>query len=214
VRHFTKVVPITGRKADIRGFVRLHLTKAIGVLFLVGFCLAVAVPPAGANSIGYLVTGTFDPTTPITAISAPNVSYSLTFTVDVPLNIVSSTADSFTTTEPLLYSSGALNFTQSANVIFYDTAQGGLFDIELMLGGVNYTWVLFGQQIFSGSTSNPTLISGNFTVDTSNSFFWVPGSMSSYPVGGTVGATPEPASLVLVGSGILVLARLRRKSSR
>jgi hypothetical protein len=192
----------------------LHITKAIGVLFLLGFCLAVAVPPAGANSISYEVTGTYDPTAPITAVSAPSAPFTLTFTVDVPLNIVSSTADSFTTTEPLLFSSGALNFTQSANVIFFNTAQSGLFDIEFMVGGTNYTWVLFGQQLFSGSTSNPTLIYGNFTVDSSKSFFWVPGSMSSFPVSGTVGATPEPASLILVGSGLLALARLRRKSGR
>jgi hypothetical protein len=65
------------------------------------------------------------------------------------------------------------------------------------------------ESIFSGSNANPT-----FTPGTANGFFFEPGKEDEPPATldiQTVAQTPEPSSLVLLGSGLLGFAGVMRR---
>ena len=66
------------------------------------------------------------------------------------------------------------------------------------------------QNIFSGSNANPTFTTGA----ASNGFFFEPGKEDEPPATldiQTVAQTPEPSSLVLLGSGLLGFAGVMRR---
>lgn len=52
-------------------------------------------------------------------------------------------------------------------------------------------WDVLGDQLFSGSLSNPTFISGTPNIDLANSGYQI--------------TTPEPSSLLLLGTGLVGL---------
>lgn len=91
------------------------------------------------------------------------------------------TADSFSLTSVPLIVDGD---SATEDITFYTSSAGG--------GGGGGGARVTGDQLFSGPTSSPTFLSGNFTVGD----FSVMISPASTPV-------PEPASLLLLGTGIL-----------
>jgi len=71
---------------------------------------------------------------------------------------------------------------------FMNASQGGGFEVNIL--GV--TFDLSGAQLFTGTDSSPVMSTGNFSLD--NGWF----KLSASAV-----ATPEPATLLLFGSGLL-----------
>ena len=210
------------------------MPRAINLFVLAAFVLCFGSSNALADSTQYTVTGVFGATTPTTSFSSANSTFTISFVEPdvVPVSQVGPAA--FTTNISVHYStSDGVNQTFPA----YDpsTFQGvaetflnpsltvGMnLDITYIDSSNNiFSWSFFGPQLFSGPTSNPTLTPGTFPVLTG-----VPGSTFTcflvsdpnnlctdvFPLAsGSIAATPEPVSLVLLSSGLLLLIAVARK---
>jgi PEP-CTERM motif len=183
--------------------------------------LLLAVQSAFADSINYFTSATYDSSTPITALSAPNTAFSFSFSIPTAVSISASDPDSFTTTVPITFTLGSMHQTLSGTaIIFYANSLAGGFDIDLTLNGNSYMWEFgAGPQLFIGSTSNPVLLTGSFPFGTGVFAFGLPGAeighLFSPPSGTIVASTPttvpEPSSLTLLGTGIVAIAGAIRK---
>jgi len=183
------------------------------VMFLATFFLA--VNSARADQVQYLVTSTYSAGTQTTAFSAPNATFTFTFTE--PSNVLSS----LVTSVPLEFSLGAgTPVSESGQVQYFDSTGGGLFTISFTDGSGNtYYWDIFGPVIFSGTGAPYTLLTGVFPINgtgmTTSALYLNNTSVLGNFQGGTVTATdisaPEPGSLLLLASGLLSIAFLLRR---
>ena len=124
------------------------------------------------------------------------------------INNVAVTVDGVATNEGILFSD---NLDQ--HIAFADSWLVGS-DAQVEPGlGVSAAFFEEAQNIFSGSTANPT-----FTPGTAEWILLEPGKEDEPPATldiQTVAQTPEPSSFVLLGSGLLGFAGvIRRKLSR
>jgi hypothetical protein len=118
-------------------------------------------------------------------------------------------------------------FSSLASLTFAKAGVGGLFDLEAFPGGGDFEWVFNGDQIFNpGGTGACSAQQGilywsfsdNWGTDFSGSFFFNMNdpTMAGDLTGGSVTGmstvpTPEPSSLLLLGSGFLALGGFARK---
>lgn len=171
---------------------------------------AAAVTPVAANTINYTVAGLYGPTTPTTTLTAPNTAFTLSFSQTVPTNaFLNSVCFNPLGLAPAVYSSQGVTQTFQLDRLFCDAAAGGGFDLAWATGnGLS----LLAAPLFSGTTLNPTLLEGVFPI-------FIPGSVAvinnaGFPLtAGSITASapvPEPATLLLFGSGAALLLRRRR----
>jgi hypothetical protein len=192
--------------------------------------LLLAAQSAFANSINYFTSGAYGSSTPTTALSAPGTTFSISFSLPTAVSISASDADSFTTMVPVTYSLGALTQTLSGTAItFFSNSFAGGFDMGFTLNSNSYVWE-FGaaNQLFSGPTSNPVLLTGSFPYGTGVFAFCASESIAQCEINGIglllsppsgtilastpVSSVPEPSTLSLLGTGIVVITgAIRRK---
>lgn len=205
----------------------------VAVLFVLAL---IAAPASKAGSLtltldnvtpsatAFTISGTYASNVPTTSFSAPNQAYSMTF------NLLTnpSTLSSFTpdTVDGLFLVNADFNFTfggstmnLGAITVEFDTLGGGnlggmIFCLDN--GGTscpsNTDWNIFGTQLFGGSVSNPTFINAPKGVFVSNQSQYVINGFGPFNFGGS--PTPEPAPMLLLGTGLLGIGYLTRRKLR
>lgn len=161
---------------------------------------------AWAGTIDFTANGTYSGTVPSDpTLFLANTNFSFNFAEPSDLTNLNQP------NTPVIYTlDGQSSLAGVGDVTFYDLSTSGLFDIAFD----NYTWEFFGPQIFT------TLPSGDFALETGvfdfsgDELAIGQGSGTGPTTSGTITATPEPASLALLGAGLLLLggASLKRRA--
>lgn len=171
-----------------------------------------------AASISYTVAGSMPAAMPSTSVSEPGADFLLAFTVPLPAAALPGTIPGgFDVAIP----TAALAFggqTVQLNVIlleFFDDADGGGLVLEGTHGADDLTVSLISPQLFTGDLGAPTLITGVFAVDSTDSYTYLQlgGELGPVyaPLGPTsVTAVPEPGGAALLSLGLSFLYRRRR----
>jgi PEP-CTERM motif len=205
------------------------MRKLLTILAILGLAVGISALSARADGVTYTVTSAYASDTSTTAVSAPGATFTFIFTVPSSCPPPASTCSvnagfvDVTGVDVTFSSSTLPGFTALGTVSFVPStigSMGGLFG--LTFPGVNtFDWEFMGPQIFSldptgtvatfltgsfgitGSTGFPSP-SGSFFADLSDPTFTTGGDLTGGSVTGSSSvSTPEPSSLLLLGSGFL-----------
>ena len=211
------------------------MRKLFTIMALLGLAASVSARGARADGVTYTVTSTYASDIPTTAVSAPNESFTFMFTVPSPCSPTSTPPCSNLSigfanfpTMSIEVTSTLPNFPSLATLSFNPSASGGLFDLEAFPGGGDFVWSFVGPQIFNATPNEicagpaGTFCTGSFSImggtGFSASFFFdmndptIAGDLKDgLGTGNPSVPTPEPSSLLLLGSGFLALGGFARK---
>jgi hypothetical protein len=184
--------------------------------------------PASADLLQVAVSGTFDGSAPVSDISAPNVTWEITFDIDSQPSVVDAEPDDFeASVSNVVFDLNGVGPVSGVsisdnNVIFDDSRRGGgaEFDVDSRADGASYLMQIHGDPLYSGTTSNPEIAAGPFA--TSGGIISIT-SAGATDYGITTNSTvitdlspvPEPRANLLLGTVLAGSAFLleRRKRS-
>ena len=179
------------------------------------------------STTSFVIAGTFSSGVPSTSISLPNQNYAISFTIDTAPGslgsfVVGQGGDAFGVDADITFAVSGLPLVTVDSVLvgFFDTLNGNDGGLAFCLptasscGTTN--WMIGGEQLFTGSIGTPStlaFISGSPTVNGAQSGYEISGS-GPFPFGPPPSSTPEPATMLLMGTGLLGLGAFTRRKLR
>lgn len=175
-----------------------------------------------AVPLSITTSGVFSTTDTANALATPGGAYTLSFTVDSTPQVLNTGADGFDVPfANFQYGvSGTSESVEPASIRFYNQANLGLFAV--FFGpetGIDRNGTLipefdfYGDAIYTGSASNPTVLPGIYAVteavysdDSNFDDQFNPGSVVSVSTANGTAATPEPRTWGLSLAGLLAAA--------
>jgi hypothetical protein len=170
--------------------------------------LALLAQPRQAAAVEISGSGVWGATTPVSTYSAPNDSFSFSF--DLPSPTESNPSSLITN---LTYDLNGVDVASTADaplITFYDTANGGLFDLFFQTSGDDVSFE--GAQIGSDASGTDTGGGPVFLTDAIDTPFLATLDFGSTPTGSGTLSVPEPGSMLILSAGLVALRAARRRT--